>query len=78
MAGRGLRGCRGLEQLKIRELERAGFNGRRPPRRTPYNGTFVQRTVNTGMQAVEGVPARFVIFHSERRNKVAPSGGSLG
>jgi len=53
------------------------LNGRRPPRRTSYNGTFVQRILVTAMQAMEGVPHRVCNFHSDTRNKVAPSAGSL-
>ena len=56
---RGLRGCRGLEQLK---------------NQTPYNRTFVQHIVVTAMQAVEGVPTGFAISILTRTTKLRHQG----
>ena len=41
----------------------------------PTTGRSIQRIVVTAMQAVEGIPHRVCNFHSDTRNKVAPSRG---
>ena len=53
------------------------LRGRRPPRRTSYNGTFVQRILVTAMQAVERVLTWFAISILTRATKLRHRSGDL-